>query len=46
VATDLLPCLWLKTGPVDTLLEHWVVRQRASQISGDGSEPTPAPPSR
>lgn len=38
VATDQLPLrLWLKTGPVDTLLEHWVVRQRASQIAGDGS---------
>lgn len=38
IATDLLPLrLWLKTGPVDTLFEHWMVRQRASQIASDGS---------
>ena len=35
VTTDLLPLrVWLKTGPADALLEHWVVRQRASQIAG------------
>ncbi|MCA0186146.1 MAG: FecR domain-containing protein [Proteobacteria bacterium] len=36
VSTDLLPLrLWLKTGPADALLEHWLVRQRASQVAGD-----------
>lgn len=35
VTTDLLPLrLWLKAGPADALLEHWMVRQRASQIAG------------
>jgi len=39
VDTDLLPLrLWLKAGQIDALLEHWMVRQRASQIAGNGTE--------
>ena len=39
VDTDLLPLrLWLKAGQVDALMEHWMVRQRASQIAGNGAE--------
>ncbi|HOY00638.1 FecR domain-containing protein [Zoogloea sp.] len=39
VDTDLLPLrLWLKTGRAEVLLEHWLVRQRASQIASTGAE--------
>lgn len=39
VRTDLIPArLWIKTGPADTLLEHWTVDQHAALLSSAGSE--------
>ncbi|WP_374481545.1 FecR domain-containing protein [Zoogloea sp.] len=39
VRTDLIPArLWLKTGPTDTLLEHWTVDQHAALLSSAAGE--------
>lgn len=39
VRTNLIPArLWFKTGPTDTLLEHWTVDQHAALLSSAGSE--------
>jgi hypothetical protein len=47
VDTDLLPLrLWLKAGQAEVLLEHWLVRQRANQISTSGQSPKRVRPSR
>ncbi|WP_079434796.1 FecR domain-containing protein [Zoogloea sp. LCSB751] len=39
VRTDLLPArLWIKTGPTDTLIEHWTVDQHAARLSSTAGE--------
>lgn len=39
VRTDLIPArLWIKTGPTDTLIEHWTVDQHAALLSSTAKE--------